>query len=58
MFISILYTFRAFKCSSSGDPMVSTQYPEYVTLKTSEWSKITKFFILKCVTLYEDYNKV
>ena len=38
--------------------MVSTQYPEYVTLKTSEWSKITKFFILKCVTLYEDYNKV
>jgi hypothetical protein len=32
MFISILYIFRAFKCSSSGDSVVSIRYQEYVTL--------------------------
>ena len=32
MFISILYMFRAFKCSSSGDSVVSIQYLVYVTL--------------------------
>ena len=32
MFISILYLFRAFKCSSSGDSIVSIRYIVYVTL--------------------------
>ena len=32
IFISILYMFRAFKCSSSGDSIVSIRYPVYVTL--------------------------
>jgi len=31
MFISILYMFRTFKCSSSGDSIVSIRYLEYVT---------------------------
>jgi len=45
MFISILYMFRAFKCSSSGDSIVSIRYLVYVTLKTSEWSKITILYL-------------
>ena len=32
MFISILYMFRAIKCSSSGDSIVSIRYLVYVTL--------------------------
>jgi len=32
MFISILYMFRAFKCSSSGDSIVSIRYMVYITL--------------------------
>jgi hypothetical protein len=32
MFISILYMFRAFRCSSSGDSVVSIRYLVYVTL--------------------------
>ena len=32
MFISILYMFRALKCSSSGDSIVSIRYLVYVTL--------------------------
>ena len=32
MFISILYMFRAFKCSSSGDSILSIRYLVYVTL--------------------------
>jgi len=32
MFISILYMFRAFKCSSSGDSIESIRYLVYVTL--------------------------
>jgi len=32
MFISILYMFRAFKCSSSGDSIVSIRYLVYVIL--------------------------
>ena len=32
MFISILYMFRAFKCSSLRDSIVSIQYLGYVTL--------------------------
>jgi len=32
MFISILYMFGAFKCSSSGDSFVSIRYLVYVTL--------------------------
>jgi len=32
VFISILYMFRVFKCSSSGDPFVSIRYLVYVTL--------------------------
>jgi len=32
MFISILYMFRAFKCSLSGDSIVSIRYLVYVTL--------------------------
>ena len=32
MFISILYMFRAFKCPSSGDSIVSIRYLVYVTL--------------------------
>jgi len=31
MFISILYMFQAFKCSSSGDSRVSIRYLVYVT---------------------------
>ena len=31
MFISILYIFRAFKCSSSGDSIVSIRHLVYVT---------------------------
>ena len=31
MFISILYTFGAFKCSSSGDSILSIRYLVYVT---------------------------
>jgi len=36
MFISILYTFRAAMCPSSGELIVSIRYLVYVTLKTSE----------------------
>ena len=32
IFILILYVFRAFKCSSSGDSIVSIRYLVYVTL--------------------------
>ena len=32
MFISILYMFRAFKCSSSGDSIITIRYLVYVTL--------------------------
>jgi len=32
MFISVLYMFRAFECSSSGDSIVSILYLVYVTL--------------------------
>jgi len=32
MFISILYMNRTFKCSSSGDSIVSIRYLVYVTL--------------------------
>ena len=32
MFISILYMFRAYKCSSSGDSIVSIRHLVYVTL--------------------------
>jgi len=32
MFISVLYTFRAFKCSSSRESIVSIRYLVYVTL--------------------------
>jgi len=32
MFISVLYMFRAYKCSSSGDSFVSIRYLVYVTL--------------------------
>ena len=32
MFISILYMFQAFKCSSSGDSIVSIRYLVFVTL--------------------------
>jgi len=42
LFIPILYMFRATKCSSSGESIVSIQPLVYVTLKTVEWSKITK----------------
>jgi hypothetical protein len=41
-FISILYMFWATLCLSSGESIVSVQLLVYVTLKTSEWSKITK----------------
>jgi len=32
MFISILYMFRAFKCSSSGESIISIRHLVYVTL--------------------------
>ena len=35
MFISVLYIFRAFKCSSSGDSIVSIRYLVYITL--TDW---------------------
>jgi len=42
LFIPILYIFRPTKCSSSGESIVSIRPLVYVTLKTVEWSKITK----------------
>ena len=41
IFIPILYMFRAPLCSSSGESIVIIHLV-YVTLKTSEWTKITK----------------
>ena len=42
IFIPSLYMFRAPLCSSSGESIVLIQHLVYVTLKTSEWTKITK----------------
>ena len=42
LFIPILYIFRATKCSSSGESIVSIGPLVYVTLQTVEWSKITR----------------
>jgi len=45
LFIPILYMFRATKCSSSGQSIVSIRSLIYVTLQTVEWSKISKFIL-------------
>jgi len=45
LFIPILYMFRATKCSSSGQSIVSIRPLIYVTLQTVEWSKISKFIL-------------
>ena len=42
MFISILYMFRTAMCPSSGELTVSMRHLVYVSLKTSEQSKISK----------------
>jgi len=42
LFITILYMFRATKCSSSGE---SIRPVVHVTLKTVEWSKITNVYL-------------
>ena len=45
LFIPILYMFRATKCSSSGQAIVSIRPLVFVTLKTVEWSKFTKVYL-------------
>jgi len=47
MFISILYMFRAAMYSSSGEFILSIRHLVYVTVKISEWSKITMSYFLK-----------
>ena len=42
LFIPVLYMFRATKCSSSGESIVSIRPLVYVNLKTVELYKITK----------------
>jgi len=37
--------------SSSGESILSIRHLAYVTLKTSEWSKITIIYILKLIML-------
>ena len=47
MFTSILYMFRAFKCSSSGDSIVSIRYVVYVTLTV--WYAGLDGFVQTCL---------
>jgi len=52
MFISILYMFRAFKCTSSGGFILSIRYLLYVTL--CRWpSGMQVWTILFCICLFQ-----
>ena len=63
MFVSILYMFRAFKCSSSGDLIVSIRYLVYVTY--IEWhipdiiliQWISWWWVLEFSKHVENWNK-